>query len=289
MSCGKFNLVHVKMPKGGMKVKFKNFYRIMHVPVIVYADFESVLKPISIHQKYTEKYQEHLPCGFCFHLVSPYKEFQPVLKRPKNEMESKDLPSQFTRSLIQKVKEAYLGLKEKKIVMSEKDWDNFNKADVCWLCRKEFKGKGEKQKVRDHCHYIGNFRGAAHMDCNRAFKKPAFTPVFLHNLAAYYSHRFVRNLSLEDGVVDIKCIPNNEEKYISFSIIIELERIKVKNECGEMVENVVKHEIRFVDSYKFMAFSLEKLVENITSCGKCESCKPGECLTKDVIGNCGKM
>ena len=71
-------------------------------------------------------------------------------------------------------------------------------------------------------------------------------------------------------------------------MIVELERIQLKNEIGETVEKVVKHEIRFVDSFKFMASSLEKLVENLTSCGKCQSCKPGDCLTSDVIGRCGK-
>ena len=48
-------------------------------------------------------------------------------------------------------------------------------------------------KVRDHCHYTGKFRGAAHLDSNRKFKKPEFTPVFFHNLANYDSHLFVRN------------------------------------------------------------------------------------------------
>ena len=127
------------------------------------------------------------------------------------------------------------------------------------------------------------------MDCNRAFKKPKFTPVFFHNLAGYDSHLFVKSLGNEDGVLNVKCIPNNEEKYISFFIEFELCRFKVKNELGEMEEKVVKHEIRFADSFKFMASSLEKLVENLTSRGKCKSCKPGDCLKEEkVIGSCGK-
>ena len=147
--------------------------------------------------------------------------------------------------------------------MSKKDWKKFKKVTVCWLCKTEFEKEGEKMKVRDHCHYTGKFRGAAHLDCNRKFKKPEFTPIFFHNLLNFDSHLFVRNLGLEDGVLDIKCIPSNGEKYISFSIIVELERIQLQNEFGETVEKVVKHEIRFVDSFKFMASSLEKLVGNL--------------------------
>ena len=72
-----------------------------------------------------------------------------------------------------------------------------------------------RKKVRDHCHFTGKFRGAAHNICNLQFKKPKFTPVIFHNLSGYDAHLFVKNLGKTEG--NIKCIPNNEEKYISFS------------------------------------------------------------------------
>ena len=76
------------------------------------------------------------------------------------------------------MRETHLGLKKKKDCDDDKDWKKFRNETACWLCRKEFKKEGEKMKVRDHCHYTGKFRGAAHLDCNRKFKKPEFTPVF---------------------------------------------------------------------------------------------------------------
>ena len=112
-SCKEFDSVRVEMPKFG-SVKFKNFSRMMHVPIVGYADFESILKPTSGVKKSTETYQEHLPCGWCFNLVSPYAKFEPVLKRAENEEECHLLPGQFTRSLIQEVKKGHLGLKKKK-------------------------------------------------------------------------------------------------------------------------------------------------------------------------------
>ena len=37
------------------------------------------------------------------------------------------------------------------------------------------------QKIRDHCHYIGKYRGAAHNICNLKFKVPNEIPVVFHN------------------------------------------------------------------------------------------------------------
>ncbi len=58
---------------------------------------------------------------------------------------------------------------------------------------------------------------------------------------------------------DIRCIPNNEEKYIiSFSKNIKVEKITKKGE-----EILVDHEIRFLDSFKLMACALGTLVDNL--------------------------
>ena len=81
--------------------------------------------------------------------------------------------------------------------------------------------------------------------------------MIFHNPSGYDAHLFVKNLGKSEG--DIKCIPNNEEKYISFSKEIVVG--EYENKKGEKVK--IKHEIRFLDSFKFMASSLESLVGNL--------------------------
>ena len=240
--CGEFAAAKVELPGG--KCFFKNWERMMHIPVVGYADFESILKPL----RGKDKTHEHIPCGFCFHLVSPFLEMEPVLKRAENE--TNQLPQDFIRELISRVKKAHLSLPKKEMIpLSPEEWRKFNESEVCWLCRGKF---GEKPKVRDHCHYTGKFRGAAHQSCNLKFQRPKFTPVFLHNLQNYDAHLFVRALGLMDEVLKIKCIPNNDEKYISFSLEFELKRIKKWDfEKKDCIEIVLKHEIRFLDSFKF--------------------------------------
>jgi len=131
--------------------------------------------------------------------------------------------------------------------MTDEDKINFDGASRCWICRKDVV-EGD-QKVRDHCHYSGKFRGAAHNSCILLFRKPKHVPVFFHNLSGYDSHLFIK--SLEKGEGRINCIPNNEKKNISFSKTI------INGETKK------KFDIRFVDSYKFMMASLDKLVGNL--------------------------
>ena len=255
--CGEFAAAKIELPGG--KCSFKNWERMMHIPVVGYADFESILKPL----REKDKTHEHIPCGFCFHLVSPFLQMEPVLKRAENE--TNQLPQDFIRELISRVKQAHLSLPKKEMIpLSPEEWKKFRESKVCWLCRGKF---GEKRfsKVRDHCHYTGKFRGAAHQSCNLKFQRPKFTPVFFHNLQNYDAHLFVRALGLMDEVLSIKCIPNNDEKYISFSLKFELKRITKWDPKGEeWIEVVIPHEIRFLDSFKFTLAGLEGLVKNLS-------------------------
>ena len=78
------------------------------------------------------------------------------------------------------------------MIFTFKGKDDFEKAKICWICQKEF---GEREnKVRDHCHFTGKYRGAAPNKCNLQFKKPKFSPVIFHNLSGYDAHLFVKNL-----------------------------------------------------------------------------------------------
>ena len=83
-----------------------------------------------------------------------------VLFRVKSEDE--DVSAIFVEMLerdIKRIQEKFDF--SKKMIFSFKDKDDFEKAEICWICQKEF-GEREK-KVRDHCHFTGKYRGAAHV------------------------------------------------------------------------------------------------------------------------------
>ena len=100
----------------------------------------------------------------------------------------------------------------------------YKKATKCHICFKEFK---DKNKVRDHCHYTGVYRGAAHFGCNLRYKIPNYIPAVFHNLAGYDAHLFIRELAKHTK--DMGVIAKNVEDYISFSIKVEVDKYVDKN------------------------------------------------------------
>ena len=111
------------------------------------------------------------------------------------------------------------------------------------------------QKVRDHCHYTGKYRGAAHNICNLRYKVPKEFPVVFHNGSTYDYHFIIKELLKEfDG--NFECLGENTEKYITFSVPLKK---KIKNKDIE-----ITYKIKFIDSYRFMSSSLSKLVDNLS-------------------------
>ena len=115
----------------------------------------------------------------------------------------------------------------------------FNKVILVGFVKKLI--DNDDQKVRDHCHITGKFRGAAHWSCNINFQLTKKIPVIFHNLKGYDSHLIFSELNKFD--VKIEVIPNRLEKYIAF--------FENKN-------------FVFIDSMQFTNSSLEKLVKNLS-------------------------
>ena len=65
-----------------------------------------------------------------------------------------------------------------KLNMTDEDEEHFQSNDICWLCDGE-----ADDKVRDHCHLTGKYRGPACNSCNLNAKKQltSFVPVYFHN------------------------------------------------------------------------------------------------------------
>ena len=128
---------------------------------------------------------------------------------------------------------------KKILIMSEKGEQQFQSSNICWMCEK-LTDDGD-EKVRDHCHVIRKFRGAAHWSCKINLQLTRKVPVIFYNLRGFDSHLIFDQLNKFD--VKIEVIPNRLEKYMTFFLN----------------KNLV-----FIESMQFMNSSLENLVKNLS-------------------------
>ena len=69
--------------------------------------------------------------------------------------------------------------KKETIPLTYEENEFYKKQKVCYVCKKEFStDEIDKKtfrlydKIRDHCHYTGKYRGAAHNICNLKYRTP---------------------------------------------------------------------------------------------------------------------
>ena len=96
--------------------------------------------------------------------------------------------------------------------MSEEEEQLFQQSNSCQICKKLT--DNDEEKVRDHCHVNGEFRGAARWVCNIHFQLTKNVPVIFHNLRGYDSYLIFDELDKFD--VKISVIPNGIGKYMHF-------------------------------------------------------------------------
>ncbi len=275
-ACRQHEAVKVVMPAEGSSVSFGHFHKKIDVPFVIYADFESTMKAFHTAQpnpnkSYTLKQQKHKPLSYCYYIKCSFDDRYSKIVEYTAKSEDEDVSQRFVDELEKDVKSIYTSHPPKPMIFTESDHNKFNEADECWICGGGFDEKDVK--VRDHCHFTGKFRGAAHQDCNLKARNPKFIPVIFHNLSGYDAHLFIKNLGVSKG--KINCIPNNKEKYISFTKEVEVD--KFVNKEGKEVP--VKRELRFIDSAKFMASSLANLVENLVGVNDVR-CDAKQCESK---------
>ena len=125
----------------------------------------------------------------------------------------------------------------KNLIMNEEEEYLFQQSNNCWICKKLI--DNDDEKVRDHCHITGKFRGAARRICNVNFQLTKKIPVIFHNLKGYDSHLIFSELNKFNMKINV--IPYGLEKYMTFFLS--------KN---------------FIGSMHFMNSSLDKLAKNLS-------------------------
>ena len=261
--CGSNETTGVKMPtKKNRILKFKHHFKKLSLPFIIYADFECFTIPVNScqpnpEQSYTTTYQKHEPSGFCLYLKGLVGNFKPIVYTKKKSDE--DISKKFIEYVVELTHKIYKDYyqKPKPLVLTKEEEKEFQSATICHICEEKL-SLDKKSKVKDHCHFTGKYRGAAHNQCNLSCRKTLILPVIFHNLQGYDTHLFIKQLAKVAG--DLTSIPTTEEKYITFSKFIAVDQYYSKKREKVLFK---KFEIRFIDSFKFLQTSLSNLVSNL--------------------------
>ena len=160
-----------------------------------------------------------------------------------------------------------INFKKKKMrLLTKEQHKSYENVKICYICKEKFKNKYLKDKkhhkVRDHCHYTGEYRGAAHSICNLKYSIPKKIPTVFHNGSNYDYHFIIKGLA-EEFKKQFTCLGENTEKYITFTAPIEKEFIRIDKNGGEITKNI-SYILQFIDSARFMASSLSNLVNNLS-------------------------
>ena len=150
--------------------------------------------------------QRHTPSGFCIYTVcSDGTSSPPVVYR------GEDCVDRFFDALNAEERKINDVLRHPTPMIFTADNErDFESATNCHICDHPL----DQNRVRDHDHLTGSYRGAAHSKCNLDYRfrrgKGFFIPVVFHNLRGYDSHFLYEQwVNKEDRSIALRKTCNN--------------------------------------------------------------------------------
>ena len=156
------------------------------------------------------------------------------------------------------------------IPLTKKEKKKHNKQKVCYICKKRFStanNNKKSHKVRDHCHYNGKYRDAAHSIYYLRYKTPKEIRVVFHNGSSYDYHFLIKELA-EEFEGQFEFLGENTNKYITFSVPIKKQITKIDKDGNDKTVDI-SYKIKLIDSFRFMLDSaldsLSRLADNLAA------------------------
>ena len=91
--------------------------------------------------------------------------------------------------------------KRKRKLLTTEQQKSYENTKICYVRQEKLEDKHaedkEYRKVRDHCHYTREYRGATHSICNLKYCVPKEIPMVFHNASDYDYHFIIKELAEE--------------------------------------------------------------------------------------------
>ena len=114
---------------------------------------------------------------------------------------------------------------------------SYQNVKICYICKQKIQDKHAKDKkyrnVRDHCHYTKEYSSTVHSICNSIYSVPKKIPIGFHN-GSNYDYYFIIKESAEKFEKQFTCLGENTKKYITCTVPIEKEAIRVDKNGEEI-------------------------------------------------------
>lgn len=253
--CSLFKPVKLTFPdKENAFIQFSSHRALLKKPYVVIADFESLTVPIKENtptSNSTYFYEKHEPIAVGFATICSFNSANNTYRSHC----SKDVVPWFIDQLkleAQRIYHSLLTEEKPKPVLTLEEQNVYDSVTKCPICDCVFSEENPKCFHHDHYNQLANQNiegtarlqnGAICSNCNLKIQKDFSVPVFFHNLSRYDAHLFIKELVRHSQV---SVIPTNTETYIAFS-----------SWFGPI-------KFLFLDSFRFLPESLEKLVSNLS-------------------------
>ena len=202
--CENHDYCYVEMPEKDNKIlKYNHGEKSMKAPFIIYADtcHNNPEKPSAT------KINKHTPSGYSLFTHCSFD-------KTKNKLDyyrGRSCMKNFCLDLKEHVTKIINYEKKEMIPLTKEEKNLHNGQKVCHICKRIFSADYNNKKyhkVKDHCHYPGKYRGAAHDICNLRYKIPKEIPVVIHNGSTYDYHIIIKELAKESEG-DFECLGEN--------------------------------------------------------------------------------
>ena len=251
--CQNNDFIKTILPNKNDKImKFNHIQNTHEIPYKLYCDFECYLSKDNLkdNQNKTTFLQNHKISGYCMVLINNLTNYHKIYMNSGINAFDEFMNNLLKIKLF--VENEYDSKNAKPYNLTNEERLQFNNSDICYLCNKKL----FNDKVIDHCHFTGSYRGPCHYLCNINYRIPKLLPVIFHNLRGYDSHvifenigSYIKNHNLN---INISAIPTNMQKFMSFSITDNFNSKKEKHIT-----------LKFIDSFQFLSTSIETLSNNL--------------------------
>ena len=200
-------------------IEFENCFKQIPIPFNIFTDFECNLRGVESYEgSYAKKYQASVPCSFDFKVVCVNDRFTKPIVIYRGE----NAAYEFIKAILKEYKHCKKVMNKhfnKNLIMSIEDEHLFQQSNSCWICKKLI--DNDEEKVKDHCHVTGKFRGVARGNCNINLQLTKKVSVIFHDLRGYDSHLsftflvFIDSMQFMNSSLD-EPVKNMSDEYFKY-------------------------------------------------------------------------